>query len=152
MRAERAGRSATRRSSGCGVRRASGSRSAVVASGSGLDRVCTSGLVERSITADRLAEHLYDLVAQRGAPAVRRSENGPEFISAAMADWACTRTRLCCIPPGSPWHSGYVESFNSRLHDEFLNLNSFYPLLHALVVLSDWKDEYKHDRRHSSRG
>lgn len=83
---------------------------------------------------------------------MRRSEDGPEFISAAMADWACTRTGLYCIPPGSPWHSGYAESFTSRLRDECLNLNSFYPLLHARVVLSDWKDEYKHDRRHSSRG
>ena len=43
--------------------------------------------MERSITADRLTAHLEDLVAARGAPAVLRSDNGPEFISEAMADW-----------------------------------------------------------------
>lgn len=57
-------------------------------------RECIGGLVERSITAQRLTNHLEDLVGQRGAPAVLRSDNGPEFISAAMADWAGTRTGL----------------------------------------------------------
>lgn len=62
------------------------------------------------------------------------------------------RTGLFYIPPGSPWHNGYVESFNSRLRDECLNINSFYSLLHAQVVIGDWKTEYNHQRRHSSLG
>ncbi len=115
-------------------------------------RECIGGLVERSITADRLTAHLEDLVAARGAPAVLRSDNGPEFISDAMADWAGTSTGLSYIPPGSPWRNGYVESFNSRIRDECLNINSFYSLLHAQVVIGDWKDEYNHHRRHSSLG
>lgn len=115
-------------------------------------RECIGGLVERSITATRLTNHLDDLVAQRGAPAVLRSDNGPEFISAVMADWAGTRTGLSYIPPGSPWCNGYVESFNSRIRDECLNINSFYSLLHARVVIGDWKDEYNTVRRHSSLG
>ncbi|MCV7506080.1 IS3 family transposase [Micrococcus luteus] len=115
-------------------------------------RECIGGLVERSITADRLTAHLEDLVASRGAPAVLRSDNGPEFISEAMADWAGTRTGLSYIPPGSPWRNGYVESFNSRIRDECLNINSFYSLLHAQVIIGDWKDEYNHHRRHSSLG
>ena len=115
-------------------------------------RECIGGLTERSITADRLTTHLEDLVAVRGAPAVLRSDNGPEFISDAMADWAGTRTGLSYIPPGSPWRNGYVESFNSRIRDECLNINSFYSLLHAQVIIGDWKDEYNHHRRHSSLG
>lgn len=115
-------------------------------------RECIGGLVERSITADKLTAHLEDLVNERGAPAVLRSDNGPEFISDAMAGWAGQRTGLSYIPPGSPWCNGYVESFNSRLRDECLNINSFYSLLHARVVISDWKTEYNHERRHSSLG
>ena len=53
-----------------------------------------------------------------------------------------TRTGLSYIPPGSPWLNGYVESFNSRIRDECLNINSFYSLLHAQVVIGDWKVEY----------
>ena len=115
-------------------------------------RECIGGLTERSITADRLTAHLEDLVAIRGAPAVLRSDNGPEFISEAMSDWAGTRTGLSYIPPGSPWRNGYVESFNSRIRDECLNINSFYSLLHAQVMIGDWKHEYNHHRRHSSLG
>ena len=108
--------------------------------------------MERSITAERFIEHLEELVAVHGAPMVLRSDNGPEFISDAVAEWAGTRTGLSYIPPGQPWRNGYVESFNSRLRDECLNINSFYSLLHARVVISDWKHEYNHERRHSSLG
>lgn len=103
-------------------------------------------------TATKLTCHLEALVAVRGAPATLRCDNGPELISEAMAHWAGTRTGLSYIPPGSPWRNGYIESFNSRIRDECLNINTFYSLLHARVVISDWKTEYNHDRRHSSLG
>ena len=115
-------------------------------------RECIGGLVDRSITATKLTDHLEALVAVRGAPATLRCDNGPELISEAMAHWAGTRTGLSYIPPGSPWRNGYIESFNSRVRDECLNINTFYSLLHARVVISDWKTEYNHDRRHSSLG
>ncbi|WP_300343701.1 transposase, partial [Nesterenkonia sp.] len=44
------------------------------------------------------------------------------------------------------------ESFNSRIRDECLNINSFYSLLHAKVIISDWKHDYNHHRRHSALG
>lgn len=81
-----------------------------------------------------------------------RSDNAPEFLSEAMSNWASTRTGLSSIPPGSPWRNGYVESFNSRIRDECLNINSFDSLLHAQVVIGDWNKEYNHHRRHSSLG
>ncbi|MFB9775030.1 IS3 family transposase [Brevibacterium otitidis] len=109
-------------------------------------RECIGGLVERSITADRLTAHLEDLVAVRGAPAVLRSDNGPEFISEAMADWAGTRTGLSYIPPGSPWRNGYVESFNSWLRDECLSINSFYSLLHLTWLILLVREFAVHDR------
>ena len=31
------------------------------------------------------------------------------------------------IEPGSPWENGYVESFNGKFRDEFLNGEIFYP-------------------------
>jgi putative transposase len=115
-------------------------------------RECLGGIVDRSITAEKVTSHLEGLAAERGAPMVLRSDNGPEFISHAMADWAGARTGLSYIPPGQPWRNGYVESFNARLRDECLNINSFYSLLHARVVVGDWKNEYNHDRRHSALG
>ena len=69
-----------------------------------------------------------------------------------MADWAASRFGLHFIPPGQPWRNGYVESFNSRLRDECLNITSFWSLAQAQVVISDWKHDYNHHRRHSALG
>ena len=75
-------------------------------------------------------------------------------------DWTTTRGSpqadgelgLHFIPPGEPWRNGFVESFNSRIRDECLNINSFWSLAHARVVINDWKHDYNHHRRHSSLG
>jgi transposase InsO family protein len=69
-----------------------------------------------------------------------------------MADWAGERVGLSFIPPGEPWRNGYVESFNSPVRDECLNINIFWSLAQARVVISDWKQDYNHRRRHSSLG
>ena len=103
-------------------------------------RECLGGLVERSITADTLIDELDRLAAERGYPAVLRCDNGPELACHAMADWAGERVGLAFIPPGEPWRNGYIESFNGRVRDECLNINLFWSLAHARVVISDWKD------------
>jgi transposase InsO family protein len=104
-------------------------------------RECLGGLVERSITGDTLIDELDRLAEQRGYPAVLRCDNGPELACAAMADWASERVGLSFIAPGEPWRNGYIESFNI-----------FWSLAQARVVISDWKQDYNHRRRHSSLG
>jgi putative transposase len=116
-------------------------------------RECLAGMVERSITGEHLTEELDRLAAERGTyPTVLRCDNGPELACGAMADWATDRVGLHFIPPGEPWRNGYVESFNSRIRDECLNINSFWSLAQARVVISDWKYDYNHHRRHSALG
>jgi hypothetical protein len=56
------------------------------------------------------------------------------------------------IPPGQPWRNGYLESFNARIRDECLNTHGFWSLTQTRVVISDWKHDYNHHRRHSSLG
>ena len=115
-------------------------------------RECLSNLVDRSVTGDVLIDELDRLALLRGYPAVLRCDNGPELACEAMADWAGERVGLSFIPPGEPWRNGYVESFNSRVRDECLNINIFWSLAQARVVITDWKDDYNHRRRHSSLG
>ena len=71
-----------------------------------------------------------------------------------MADWTGERTGLHFIPPGQPWRNGYIKSSNSRVRDECLNINMFWSLAQARVVISDWKADYNHRRRrrHSALG
>ncbi len=113
-------------------------------------RECLGGLVARSATSEALIDELDCLAATRGYPAVLRCDNGPELACAAMADWAGQRVGLHFIPPGQPWRNGYVESFNARVRDECLNINTFWSLTQARVVITDWKHNYNHHRRHSA--
>jgi putative transposase len=115
-------------------------------------RECLGGLVERNITGRHLIVELDRLAVGRGYPAVLRCDNGPELASVAVADWAGEHSGLHFIPPGQPWRNGYIESFNSRLRDECLNINMFWSLVQARVVISDWKADYNHRRRHSALG
>jgi transposase InsO family protein len=115
-------------------------------------RECLTSLVERSVTADALIDELDRLALTRGYPAVLRCDNGPELACEAMADWAGEHVVLSFIPPGEPWRNGYVESFNGRVRDECLNINIFWSLAQARMVITDWKDDYNHRRRHSSLG
>jgi putative transposase len=56
------------------------------------------------------------------------------------------------LHPGEPWRNGYIESFNSRIRDECLNINVFWSLAQARVVISDWKRQCNWDRPHSALG
>jgi putative transposase len=107
-------------------------------------RECLGGLVDRSLTGDDFTDELDRIARLRGYPAVLRCDNGPELACAAMAAWAAERVGLHFIPPGEPWHNGYIESFNARVRDECLNINIFWSLTQARVVISDRKDDYNH--------
>jgi putative transposase len=115
-------------------------------------RESVGGLVDRSITAAVLIDELDRLATSRGYPAVLRCDNGPELACDAMAAWTGERVGLSFIPPGEPWRNGYIESFNARVRDECLNINIFWSLTHARVVITDWKEEYNNHRRHSALG
>lgn len=109
--------------------------------------------VERSIDADGVVACLDRLAAERGAPAFVRFDHGPEFIAYALADWCrFNSTGTIFIDPGSPWQNAWVESFNGRLRDEFLNGQRFETLLEAQVLLEDWRIDYNMNRPHSAHG
>jgi putative transposase len=74
------------------------------------------------------------------------------MIAVALAEWAGTCTGMLFIPPGEPWGNPFIESFNGRLRDECLNINVFWSLAHARIVIGDWKREYNHHRPHSALG
>ncbi len=114
-------------------------------------RECLAVHIERSITADDLMNVLDRLVAQHGAPAYLRCDNGPEFAAFTIADWCkFNNASTTFIDPGSPWQNGHIESFNSRLRDEYLNGHLFESLLEAQVLIEGWRQEYNHERLHSS--
>ncbi|MCE5359425.1 MAG: transposase, partial [Acidithiobacillus sp.] len=50
------------------------------------------------------------------------------------------------------WQNAWIESFNARLQDEYLNGQLFDSLLEAKVLLEDWRIDYNTNRPHSAHG
>ena len=50
------------------------------------------------------------------------------------------------------YQDGFIESFNARLKDEFLNDTIFINLAHARQELEAWRHDYNHVRPHPSLG
>ena len=48
--------------------------------------------------------------------------------------------------------NGYIESFNGKLRDEFLNMHWFESLTEARRLIEQWRVEYNEMRPHSSLG
>ena len=109
--------------------------------------------VDRAIDADGVVDVLDRLSLTHGAPHYVRFDNGPEFIAAAVADWCrFNGVGTVFIDPGSPWQNAWIESFNGRLRDEFLNGWHFDTLLEARVLIEDWRIDYNQHRPHSAHG
>jgi len=109
--------------------------------------------VERSITGDDVVDVLAYLFQVHGEPEFIRSDNGPEFVSNAVKKWLkASGVKTLFIEPGSPWENAHIESFNSRLRDEFLNREIFGTLTEAQVLAEQHRVYHNLDRPHSSLG
>ena len=107
--------------------------------------------VAGSIKGKRVVQVLEEVIAGRGYPKVLRSDNGPEFVSTVLLEWAVERgLHNLHIEPGKPWQNGTNESFNGKFRDECLAMNWFHSRAHAKVIIETWRKHYNLIRPHSS--
>lgn len=93
------------------------------------------------------------LTGWRGGPRSVRCDNGGEFVGAAFAEWLMSKgVELRAVVPGSPWENGFVESFHSRLRDEFLDRTMFENVADAKAQADAFKREFNTVRPHSGLG
>ena len=82
-----------------------------------------------------------------------RSDNGPEFVAAAILRWLTeTHIDTALIDPGKPWQNATDESFNGRFRDEHLSVQWFRNRVDARVAIEAWRRDYNEVRPHSSLG
>jgi putative transposase len=116
-------------------------------------RQCLALEVGRTMTAGDVIDVLIELTQTRGVPKHIRSDNGPEFIAAAIRRWlGSSGIEALYIEPASPWQNGYAESFHARLRDELLNAEAFETVAEARMLATRWRLDYNHRRPHSSLG
>ena len=116
-------------------------------------RECLCLHVDRNIRSNDVINELAKLFATRGLPNHIRSDNGSEFTASVIRSWLeKLELEVLYVEPGSPWENGYVESFNSRLRDEFLSLEEFENLRSARSLTVRFRQDYNDRRPHSSLG
>jgi transposase InsO family protein len=114
-------------------------------------RECLAIDVGRKFTSEDVLDRLTELFVSRGVPEHIRSDNGPEFTAKAVRKWLSRlEVKPLFIEPGSPWENGYIESFNGKFRDEFLNRELLDTLLEAQVLTARWRWEYNTFRPHSA--
>ncbi len=133
---------------------ASGRRFRILTVVDHFSRRCPGVLVDTSIPGRRVAAFLDELAAACGGyPEFITVDNGPEFISNALDQWATEHgVKLLFSRPGKPVDNAFVESFNGRLRDECLNANWFYSFAEARNVIRTWTEDYNEERPHSALG
>jgi putative transposase len=114
-------------------------------------RECLAIEVDTSLPGRRVVSVLERLAEFRGLPQSVTFDNGPEFISKALDEWAYReQLQLRFIEPAKPQQNCYVESFNGKFRDECLNEHWFLSMRHAREVIATWRQEYNEERPHSS--
>src|SRR5204862_7582283 len=103
--------------------------------------------VARRLGSIDVIEMLADLCLEQGVPGPVRSDQGPEVIAIAVREWiAAVGAETAVIEKASPWENGYVESFNGKLRDELLNVEIFYSLAEARIMIEQWRRHYHNVR------
>ena len=92
-------------------------------------RECLAIEVDTSLSGARVVRVLERLAAARRRPLHLVADNGPEFASKAVEQWAAkSGVNLRFIDPGKLMQNAYIESFNGKFRDECLSQHWFISL------------------------
>jgi len=116
-------------------------------------RECPAIEADTSISGVRVCRVLDEVSLIRPLPKRIVVDNGPEFTSRALDQWAYKNgVELVFIRPGKPVENCFVESFNGKFRDECLNLHWFSSIEDARRTIEEWRFDYNYYRPHSSLG
>jgi transposase InsO family protein len=114
-------------------------------------RECLALFAANALAGADVRRMLARVIGRRGAPQLIRSDNGSEFICEVLQGWLPKAgAEAIQVAPASPWQNGYIESFHSRLRDEFLDREEFESVRDAQEKGTWWRREYNKIRPHSS--
>ena len=109
--------------------------------------------IDMSLPASRVTRVLDRLVEWHGCPEQIRMDNGPEYVSVVLAEWAEKhRIHLEFIQPGKPTQNSFVERFNRTFRDEVLDSYLFSTLEEVRRLTQEWMLTYNAERPHRSLG
>lgn len=109
--------------------------------------------IDLNLPAARVIRTLDRVAETRGYPTRLRLDNGPEFISIRLAEWAEEHgIELDFIQPGKPTQNAFIERFNRTYRTEVLDMYVFHTLSEVREITEAWMIDYNQHRPHQSLG
>mgnify|MGYP003732806499 CR=1 FL=1 len=107
--------------------------------------------VDTSLPTERVIRVLEMIISWRGCPVQIRMDNGPEFISHRLENWAKQHNiQLVHIQPGKPSQNAYIERFNRTFREDVLDAYLFNSLSEVREISEQWLEEYNTIRPHEA--
>ena len=109
--------------------------------------------VDFSLPACRVIRALDRIIEWRGCPGIIRVDNGPEYVSDSLRQWAAERSiMLQYIQPGKPQQNAYVERYNRTVRHEWLDQYMFATIKEVQDYATQWLWTYNNDRPNMGLG
>ena len=109
--------------------------------------------IDFSLPAERVIRALDQIIEWRGKPASIRSDNGPEYISSALAKWAHDNDiKLDFIQPGNPQQNAYIERYNRTVRYDWLEQHLWTEIAEVQDYATKWLWHYNHNRPNMAIG
>lgn len=109
--------------------------------------------VDFSLPAERVIRALDQVIEWRGKPLHIRCDNGPEYISHLLAQWAEKhKITLLFIQPGNPQQNAYVERYNRTVRYDWLNQYLFCTIDEVQDMTTKWLWSYNNERPNTAIG
>lgn len=109
--------------------------------------------VDFSLPAMRVIRVLDEIIAWRGKPKAIRCDNGPEYVSELLQNWAKRKgIDILFIQPGKPQQNAYVERYNRTVRYDWLNQYLFSNISEVQEFATKWLWSYNNERPNMALG
>jgi putative transposase len=109
--------------------------------------------VDFSLPAARVIRSLTQIIEWRGKPQVLRCDNGPEYISQTLQEWARNQgIRIEYIQPGKPQQNAYIERYNRTVRYDWLAQYLFSSIDEVQEFATQWLWTYNNERPNMALG
>ena len=106
-----------------------------------------------SLPGERVIRSLERIIEWRGKPKAIRCDNGPEYISSALVNWAEKQDiRLEYIQPGKPQQNAYIERYNRTVRYAWLSQYLFESIEEVQEFSTRWLWSYNNERPNMALG
>lgn len=109
--------------------------------------------IDLSLPSQRVTRALDQVIEWRGKPTMIRCDNGPEYVSSTLAEWARKHgIRIEFIQPGKPQQNAYIERYNRTVRYDWLGQYLFESISEVQEFATRWLWTYNHERPNMGLG